>query len=183
MKLAEKDTKLPATERQALARNYADRARAMLVEAVKRGAPTINGALEAETLPIVDSKACWLMPQNMEGWGWRDWSNGYQLYYLAEKDGYVTLEIDVARQGRYHLDIYLTQSPGFGKIDVALDGNKVGKTFDAYALRVMPTGPVPFGVVALSQGKHQLRFTAVDKHPKSLNYGFGIDCLKLRPIE
>jgi serine/threonine protein kinase len=181
--VVEKDSRLSAEERQVQARGYVNRARVLLAESARRGAPSIKGAIEAETLPIADSKDCWPIPQNMAPWGWRRWSNSYQLFCPAEKDGHVTLEFEVARQGRYQLDVYFTRSPAFGLVEIALDGRKVGTPFDACAAEVGPSGAVPLGVLELSQGKHHLRFTALDRSPQTNTCGFGIDCLKLEPVK
>src|SRR5262249_45402281 len=161
MYAANKDVKLAADLRRAEAKEYAERARLILVEGVRRGAPGIPGVLEAETLPIIDSQKCNPYPQNMASYGWRNWSNSYQLFCPAELGGHVTLELAVAHRGPDRLDIHFARSDHFGKIDVSLDGNKAGETFDAYATKVAPSGPIPFGVLELSEGKHQIRFTLV----------------------
>ena len=43
--------------------------------------------------------------------------------------------------------------------------------------------PVPLGTVELWEGGHRLRFTAVDKNPKSTDYFIGIDYIQLTPAQ
>jgi hypothetical protein len=58
----------------------------------------------------------------------------------------------------------------------------VGPPFDGLQPAVFPSGKIEFGTLTLDKGPHRLRFTAVDKNPKSTNYFMGIDCLKLEPV-
>jgi tetratricopeptide (TPR) repeat protein len=180
--LAEKDARLELPQRRALAGSYTDRTRVLLQEAIRRGAPGIKGALEAETLSVVDAKGCTPALQIMLPWGFERWSNGYQLFCAAQKAGHVELEIKVPATGRYKLAVHFTRAPNYGIIQVALDGATVGKPFDSFDRAVNPSGAVELATVELTAGKHRVRFTAVDKNPQSGNYNMGIDCLILTPI-
>jgi WD40 repeat protein/serine/threonine protein kinase len=137
--------------------------------------------LEAEDLKIVDSADCSLGAQDMDRWDHSQWSHGRQLFAYAQAGGFLTLEVDVAQTGKYHLDIYFTKAPDYGILEVAVDGKPVGNRFDGFYGRVVPSGRIDFGHVQLSQGKHQIRFKVVDKNTASNNYHLGIDCLELKP--
>src|SRR5262249_40782426 len=126
--------------------------------------------LEAEHLPVLESHRCQVSRQWMKPWGVNKWSNGYQLLCLANQAGYVVLEIAVPTGGKYRLGISFTKAPDFGVVEVALDGNKIGKPFDGFNANVIPSGSVDYGIVELSAGKHRLRITAVDRNPRSGNY-------------
>ena len=46
-----------------------------------------------------------------------------------------------------------------------------------------PTEKVEYGLFELGEGPHRLRFTAVDKNPKSPGYCMGIDYVQLTPVQ
>ncbi len=181
--VAENDAKLSESERRALAKKYAVRARELLREAIKRGAPVVHGALEAELLAVAESKRCRPRLQSTSSWIGGKWSNACQLFCPAEKGGYVVLEVELPRSGRYQLAIQFTKAPSHGTVEVNLCGSKIGELFDGYAANFIPSGEVAFGIVELKAGKQQIRFTAVDKIPKSTNYFMGIDYLRLEPVK
>jgi serine/threonine protein kinase/WD40 repeat protein len=149
-----------------------------------QGGVTNRGQIEAEDLPVVAAVDCECMRQPMNGWNAAQWSNGQQLFCSAGKGGSVELDIvaDGAPKDRYRLDICFTKAPDYGMVEVALDGKKLGGIFDGFAEEVAPSGRIPFGEVELRQGHHRLRFTIIDKNPRSRNYFMGIDCLDLSPI-
>jgi hypothetical protein len=76
----------------------------------------------------------------------------------------------------------LTRAPGYGRVEVTLDGRRVGTTFDGFAGEVIPPTRVPLGCVELSEGSHRLRFTALGKNTRATGCAMGIDCLELRPV-
>src|SRR5262249_46728723 len=80
---------LSESERRALAKKYTDRARGLLREAIRLGAPVVHGALEAELLAVAESKRCRPSLQPMPFSGKWKWSNGFQVCCRAEKGGYV----------------------------------------------------------------------------------------------
>ena len=121
--------------------------------------------------------------QYMTGHGGEKWSNGsYLLCQAGKPGGYVELEVDDGETGRYTLDIFFTRGPGGGRVEVSLDGRKVGEAFDTFHESIAPSGPVPFGAVDLRAGSHRLRLTAVGKNPKSTGHHMGIDSLKPTPV-
>jgi hypothetical protein len=179
---AENDEKLSESERMALAKMYTDRVRELLREAIKRGAPVVKGALEAEFLPVSERRNCRPTLQAMSDWGSGKWSNGCQVFCRADKGGYVGFELEVPQPGQYRLSVHFTKAPDFAIVEVSLGGNKIGALFDGYDANVMPSGEVAFGIVELSEGKQNIRFTVINKNPKSTNYFMGIDCLKLERV-
>jgi hypothetical protein len=135
--------------------------------------------LEAEDLPVITWADCnW----SVEDMAPRSWSNGKHLLCRARRGGYVELEVDLPRPGRYALDVYFTCAENFGEVAVSLDGERVGPVYDSYRFPIFPSGPVAMGCRELRQGKHRLRFTAVGKNPRSHDYHFGIDCLEFRLV-
>jgi WD40 repeat protein len=139
------------------------------------------GALEAEDLEILHWADCNLTVQPLSGAG--QWSNGRHLFCRTRQGGYVELALDVARTDEYALDLYFTRAPDYGRVEVSLDGKKVGPVFDGFRASLAPSGKVPFGNVRLAAGRHRLRFRAVDKQAQSSGYYLGIDCLVLTPLK
>jgi hypothetical protein len=120
-------------------------------------------------------------PQGMAGFGAGQWSGSNELFAPGQKDLSVTLELPVAKAGRFALAIYLTKAGDYGIVDVSLDGQKVGRPFDGFNAGVVPGGKVDYGVHDLSAGPHRLRFEVHSKNPGSSGYFMGIDCLTLTP--
>jgi WD40 repeat protein/tRNA A-37 threonylcarbamoyl transferase component Bud32 len=145
---------------------------------------TIPGEIEAEHLPVIAAADCPWEIQDMAAWGRAKWSNSKQVFCRASKGGYVDLEIkaDKVPEGRYRLDIFFTQAPDYGMVQVSMDGKKLGRIFDGFNEGVVPSGKFELGEVELGKGHHHLRFVAIDKNPKSTNYYMGIDRLDLKPV-
>jgi hypothetical protein len=166
-----------------LAAGRPDQARAAYRTARELGHPHVEGALEAELLPVAEAHRCRPSPQDMAFAQHGRWSNGCQLFCAAEKGGYVELAVAIPRPGRYALTVHFTKARDYGVVEVRVDGSPVGEPFDGYHPGVLPTGGVPVGTAALGPGTHRVRFTAVDKNAESRNYFMGIDCLKLEPAD
>jgi serine/threonine protein kinase/tetratricopeptide (TPR) repeat protein len=156
-------------------------------KALELGHPHVAGAVEAEFLPVTETRHCQASLQDMSSWTSQTWSNGCQLFCRAQRGGYVELAVEVPRAGRHALTVHFTKAFDYGIVEVSLDGAKIGEPFDGYFYGypfpgVIPSGGVAFGMMDLGQGQHQIRFTAVDKNAKSKDYFMGIDCLKLEPV-
>src|SRR5262249_7626844 len=98
------DAKLSDAERKARAKTLQDGVRAWLKEAIQHGAKVIPGTLEAELLPVLETKNCLAVPQAMTPWGAEKWSDGHQLFCRSQLGGYVVLEVSVPADGDYRLD-------------------------------------------------------------------------------
>lgn len=135
--------------------------------------------LEAHKLSILSISGCSTIYQEMNYWGRQQWFNGDQLFLTSGSNCSLTLRLPVERTARYRLELYLTTTPDFGRIQVYLDGAPVGEPIDLYTPLVMPSGALPMGIFDLAQGDHELRFKVVGTNPKSNNYSFGLDCFSL----
>jgi hypothetical protein len=147
------------------------------------GGKTVTRRLEAETLRVLDSRDCKVHVQDMKPWPNFKWSNGRHLFCWARQGGYVELEVEMARVGQYRLDVYFTEAPDFGIVEVSLGGRKLGSAFDTYHDSVRPSLKVSYGVVQLTPGSNCLRFMISGKNVKSTNFFLGIDCLDLSPVQ
>jgi hypothetical protein len=134
---------------------------------------------EAEYLPVVADHTAWgTQAEDMRRWG-RHWSNDRRLHCSTLKGGLVELQVVVPETGRYRLAVRHTRSWNYAVTEVSLDGRKIGGTFDGYNGGVVGPELVEYGTFELREGPHRLRFTAVDKNPKSANYAMGIDYVEL----
>jgi hypothetical protein len=137
---------------------------------------------EGEHLTVADATVLWLLVEDMKRWG-RHWSNDRYLICEASQGNFVELQVDVPETGRYRLAVCFARSYNFGLVEVSLDGRKIGEPFDGLGEHARPAEKVQYGTFELREGPHRLRFTAVDKNPKSPGYCMGIDYVQLTPAE
>jgi hypothetical protein len=96
----------------------------------------------------------------------------------------VDLELPVAADGAYKLQVYLTRARDYGVVQFHLDGKPVGKPFDGFEPeKVLHSDAIDLGTVELKKGTATLRVEVVDTNAKSvgLRYMWGLDCVVLKP--
>jgi hypothetical protein len=89
--------------------------------------------------------------------------------------------LDVSPAGRYTLAVIFTRGPDLGQVEVSVDGQRIGPRFDSFHEEIVRSEKFDFGTLALQEGRHRLRFTAVGKNPRASQYHFAVDCLELLP--
>lgn len=103
------------------------------------------------------------------------WSGGAQVFFRAAAEGgYVELELEWPLEGTYDLAILLTRSYDYGIVEVALDGEVLGRV-DCYDPQVRPPRVLRVKDVQLTPGPHRLRLTAVGRNRASAGYYIGLD--------
>jgi hypothetical protein len=138
--------------------------------------------VEAECLPVTASGGGTYKVQDMTLWDREKWSGGKQLFCQADDGGFVELQVEAPQFGAYKLVVSLTRAPDYGRVEVTLDGQRIGPAFDGFAEAVTPPTRVPLGRIELTRGSHRLRFTATGKNMGATGCFMGIDCLELRPV-
>ncbi len=139
---------------------------------------TVENAIEAEDLPVLAHEGGGVQPQVLGG----SFSNGTQLWFTnAKPDGYVTLELDVPKAGKYELNVYYCTSWDYAIVQAYLDDQKIGERVDNYSAGVEWRGKLSYGVFDLTAGKHQIKFQSAGRNEKSKGYFIGIDALQLVP--
>jgi hypothetical protein len=139
--------------------------------------------IEAENLKLLAAEKCpWAM-RDTSPRGRGAWGNDRELFGEAEEGGYLELEIDAPRAGRYALAAWFTQGPDCGVVEVSLDGRRVGGRFDGFHDTVVRSERTAFGTADLGEGRHRLRFTAAGKGPRATACHFAVDCLELLPAD
>jgi hypothetical protein len=161
----------------AYARAYANDA--MWLEVGRPGSEVPVARFEAEMLPVLAKENCEVSQQDMRDWGGPMWSQGKQLFCAAKNGGYVEFALEIRQAGRYPLRVLATAAPDFGKLRIALDGERLGLDFDLYCGRVSPSGTLELGTHELSAGPHTIRFQSAGKNNAWTNFYFGLDAVDL----
>ena len=135
--------------------------------------------IEAENLKLIDSENCLWEMRDTTPRGRGACSNDRELYGIAEKNGYLGLELDAPQTGRYALHIRFTKAPDCGLVEVSLDAKTLKQPFDSFSEQVVTSELQDYGTIMLEQGRHRIRFTAVGKNPRASHYHMAVDCLEL----
>ena len=147
----------------------------------KAAATSVAGALEGETLKILEITGGKTSKQGMGGFG-NKWSNGSQLWWTGARPGdKLTLALPIKEAGKFSLRVVLTKARDYGITDVMLDGKPVATAIDGYnAGSVILTDELDWGTHELSDGDHQLTFTITPPNPAAAPGNMvGIDYVRL----
>jgi hypothetical protein len=155
---------------------YRFRSRFGMVYPTNIGAPS---PIEAESLPFETRGNLSAAPQRMAGFGFGWWSGDAQVWADGRTGGSLVLKFEVKETGPKDVNVYMTFAPEYGKVDISVDGKRVGQTFDGFAPLVVASGPVSLGRLNLSQGAHKIEFKIVGKNEESKGTGLGVDCVSL----
>ena len=150
-------------------------------EVAKGPATTVEGALEGETLKVLEITGGKTGRQGMGGFG-SDWSGGAQLWWTGGKpDQKLTLALPVQEAGQYTLYGALTMARDYGVFSITLDGKPVASTFDGFNTpKVLHTGEKDWGTHQLSAGEHRLTFTLAPPNPDAVPSNMvGLDYVRL----
>jgi putative heme-binding domain-containing protein len=148
---------------------------------LKREQRTVEGALEGETMKVLEITGGKTGRQGMGGFG-SDWSGAAQLWWTGGKpDQKLTLAIPVKEAGKYTLYGALTMARDYGVVSIALDGKPVTSSFDGYnGPKVIHTGEKEWGTHELTTGEHKLTFTLAPPNPDAVPSNMvGLDYVRL----
>ncbi len=139
----------------------------------------VEGAQEGEELEIL-SKTGIAEKQD----GGNRYSEEAHLWWRDAKIGdELVLAFESAGSGPHHVFVVLTEANDYGIHQLAVNGRKIGKTFDLY--RSTPWGPtdeIDLGLFDLHEGKNSLSITIVGANEAAIkNYMFGIDYVRVSP--
>ena len=110
------------------------------------------------------------------------WSGDAQLFVRAQKVGeFVELAIPAKEPGARKVVLYATQAQDYGRLRFTVNGEAPEATFDGYAAKPTPTGPITLGVHEPKDGRFVLRAEVVGTNPASTGarYFFGLDAMLL----
>jgi putative membrane-bound dehydrogenase-like protein len=142
----------------------------------------VAGALEGETLKVLNASGGKTKIQGMAGFGGR-WSNGAQLWWTGGKPGNtLTLAVPVEKAGKFSLKAVLTKARDYGMIEASLDGEPIeAAKLDLFNTpQVIITDELDWGTHELAAGDHKLTVKLTGANPQAVkSYMFGLDYVRL----
>jgi len=145
-------------------------------------------AIEGESLKVisqqppgtVEAKGTDLIPEIALS----QWSGDRMLEWRAAAPGNkLELDLPVAKAGKYKVLARFNKAPNYGTFQASIDGNKAGDPQDLYSPALKPADPVELGTFDLTADKHVLSFEAAEKNKSSGGSFFGLDYIKLVPVQ
>jgi len=145
----------------------------------------VPDAVEGESVKIVGKSAGNAAAQGMGGFNKDKWSGNSQLWWTGANPGAtLELELPVAKDGTYEVEVVLTMAPDYGIVQVLLDGEPLGSPVDCYDPSVITTGVLSNGPKKLTAGAHKLGLQITGSNPKADKaYMAGVDYLRLVPAK
>lgn len=111
---------------------------------------------------------------------WGKASGGRSLKMLSESKGeFIEFPFEAPVEGTYKLALHFKGSPAHGIFQTSVDGKTIGAPIDMYSAENRPGTQAGLGSVALSKGRHLIRFTVEGQNPASRGYGGSFDKLTL----
>ena len=144
----------------------------------------VPGALEGESLAIVEKTGGRAASQGMGGFSKDRWSGNDQLWWTGGKPGSrLSLEVPVDADGTYTAELVLTKARDYAMVKVSIDAQILDANLDLYNNPdVVTTGVLSYPGVTLTKGVHRLNFEITGAHPDAVkNYMLGIDYVRLVP--
>jgi hypothetical protein len=140
-------------------------------------------SIEAESLRVI-TQGVRINRQEMHQFG-EGWSNGHHLLWSPQNISGETLELELPpqRPGMYRLSARFTKGPDFGTFQLAVDGAAAGQPVDLYAPKVMFGDTIDLGTITLAGRNPRLQIDLKGKNPGSAGVNFGLDFLKLVPVQ
>jgi hypothetical protein len=147
-------------------------------------------SIEGEAMPVVGQPA---HPPHIEDMseatkaianraGDRNWGANAQLLWPAQAPGEeLALGFDIREAGNYHLMAHVTHGPGYGVVEIGIDGGTWSKPIDLYGEKVVPDGYGWNHPIQLAAGRHLLCVRLMGKNAASKGCAFGLDYLKIMP--
>lgn len=144
----------------------------------------VPGAIEGETLEVLERTGGRTQTQGMGNFGGDHWSGDSHLWWTGGKPGdQLTLAFEVPADGEYDLIAMLTKAHDYGVVRMQVDDQEPTAPIDLYHRpAVIRSGPISLGNYDLAAGRHQLRVTLQAPNPDATPRNmFGIDFLALVP--
>ncbi|HNT87261.1 MAG TPA: DUF2961 domain-containing protein, partial [Candidatus Hydrogenedentes bacterium] len=135
-----------------------------------------KGALEAESLALEFTGGP-LEAQDMDEYG--KWSDNRQLWFRAEAPTTYTLRFNMPEPlaGAKHCEVWYTQAPDYGQVEIWLNGEHVGG-WDGFNADGVVRAKTEADVTLLA-GENAIEVRITGKNENAAGYLAGIDCLRL----
>jgi hypothetical protein len=146
--------------------------------------PHVPGAIEGEEMKVIESSRRETPIGDMGGWKLNTWSNDHDQQWEANQVGQrLRLQFKAPKTGKFHLLAHFTHSPEYGIFQMSLDETKLGHPIDLYQPTWGVLDPMDLGVVEIKAGRHIFGADVTGKNDASHTYAFGLDYIKLEPVE
>ncbi len=106
----------------------------------------------------------------------------YLLWMETTQGDVLTLLLPVEEGGVFDLSAAFPKSIGYGVVSLVVEGQSLAGPLDLYSPEFVHSGEIQLGRVTLTKGENHLRVSIVSKNPKSGDYRFGLDWIKLIPV-
>lgn len=145
----------------------------------------VPGAVEGESMKIVEKTGGTAASQSMGGFRAANWSGNDQLWWTGGKPGdKLGLEIPVAEDGVYDVEIVLTRARDYGIVKISLDDVLLDPGLDLFNTpEVINTGVLTYSGIALRAGNSRLIMEIVGANPQAVKgYMVAVDYVRLVPV-
>ena len=149
-----------------------------------RNSGRVPGAVEGESMKIVGKTGGAATGQAMGGFTKDKWSGNDHLWWTGAKPGaQLDLELPVADDGTFNIEIVLTMARDYGIVQLLLDDEPLGDPIDAFNdPDVVTTGVLSMGPRPLKKGDHKLSLKLTGANPKAQKaYMVGLDYVRVTP--
>lgn len=152
------------------------------------------GALECESMKVLaQSPGVPVEQQDMAPFGAdfgnalpRGWSGEAHLLVESTQVGhFVEIAIPAPDDKPKRITLFATKARDYGVVQFSIDGKSVPSTYDGYAKRVEPSGPIDLGIFTPKAGRFILRAEIVGANPAAVGarYCMGFDCVVLSALK
>lgn len=141
----------------------------------------VKSAIEGEGMKVVGKSAGNVRSQTMGNFSKGQWSGNDQLFWTGAKPGAtLDLELEIANDGIYDIDIAMTKASDYGIVQLSLNGEKLGAPIDLFnAPDVVTTGMLTFPSIQLRKGNSKLSVEIIGANPNAVKgYLFGLDYVR-----
>jgi hypothetical protein len=142
----------------------------------------VPGAIEGESMPVLEITGGKATPQNLEGYVvFPGWSDAQQVWWREGKPGdKLTLGFESPAAGRHQVIAQFTKAIDYGQINLFINGKPAGKMIDLYHDSVIPSGEIRLGEADLKKGRNQLTIELVGANEAAKQaYMFGLDYIRI----
>ena len=146
----------------------------------------VPGAIEGESMKIVEKTGGTAASQDMGGFKADHWSGTNHLWWTGAKPGdKLALEILVEQDGIFDVELVLTRARDYGIVKLSIGDTVLDVGLDLYnGPGVITTGVLTYPQVSLKKGSHRLNLEITGANPDAVKaHMVAVDYLRLVPSE
>lgn len=144
-------------------------------------------SIEAESLEVLAHQSTAPKhPEPFVQWEMPNLSGDHMLSFDAGDGGKMSVAVPVDQAGVYSVGVYYARAKDFGKVQLSVNGQSVGRPVDTFLSRndlvrpIWPPRRFDFPGVRLKQGENVFEFAVESKNPESEGYRMAVDCVVLK---